>query len=197
MKKITVGLAIFMLLIGYIGWELASTDVAPSSNMWRAREAVQPTQTASEGADITDGDLTAGNKGSIPNAPGVAASASTDHGSQAFQSDAATARAAKLSSSAIKSTGAAIYVFHSKTIVATEKPTESEKSRLQHAIGLATETLRQPIVVLDADALSLSGVPYVLFAKDRFDLTEAIKASYLRLNQTSSTTKVITQSQQQ
>jgi|GEM_PF-2627355 len=197
MKKTIVGLAIFMLLIVYIGWELASTDVAPSSNTWRAREAVQPSLTVSEGADITDGHLTAGNKGSIPNAPVVAAIASADHGSQAFQSDSATAPAAKVSLTAIKSTGAAIYVFHSKTIVATEKPTESEKSRLQHAIALATKTLRQPIVVLDADALSLSGVSYVLFAEDRFDLTEAIKASYLSLNQTSATTKVITQSQQQ
>jgi hypothetical protein len=194
MKKKVFGLAILMLLIGYIGWEMAATDETPSSSSWAADEAAQPTETVLGDSDITDGHLIAQNDALTPAPPGVAAFAPNKRGSEASKSDAYTAPAANAST--LNTTEPGIYVFHGKSIIASEKPSESEKSRLQHSIALATKTLRQPFVVLDADALSLSGAPHVLFAKDQFDLTELIKTSYSNLDDTSSITKEMTQSQQ-
>jgi hypothetical protein len=197
MRKRIIGAAIFILLIGYFGWEMTFTGVAPSTEAKEQREPVQHTQTFSARANITDDQSTAGFGSMIPNAPKVAVLTSDEYDFKAFPSDKTAAPTAKLAPSIVSSSGATIYVFHSKIVVETEEPTESEKSRLHQAIELATEGVRNPIVVLDADAQSLSGTPCVLYAKDRFDLTEAIKTSYLRLDATSSPTKVITQSQQQ
>jgi hypothetical protein len=112
----------------------------------------------------------------------VTASALPEQGSEVFQSGAVLAPAAPVLAPVLNSTGGGIYVFHSKAILATKKPTESEKSSLQQSIALATKGLRQPIVVLDADALSIEGMPFVLFAEARFDLTEVIKRNYSSLN---------------
>jgi hypothetical protein len=68
MKKSVVGVTIFILLIGYMGWELASTDVDPQPSSLRVREAVQPALAASPPSNNSDDHPTVKGDGTCPSA---------------------------------------------------------------------------------------------------------------------------------
>lgn len=96
-------------------------------------------------------------------------------------------QASQKSSGVTASAGAesfGIYVFHSRSILGSEKPTESELTLLKKALSLATAHLSGPVVTLDADGQSLLTAPVVIYTKPQWDITSAVRDQFDRLRNT-------------
>jgi len=185
MKKITIGTAILALLLGIIGWEMAvrSRDALSKRPIVPARSSTPPTSDA-------DGLSSGSTESGISEAP-VALTVTGN--SAAVRLDKEDARppppasALPISGSAAGSPGPesfGIYVFHSRAILGSEKPTDSELLLLKKALVLATAHLARPLVTLDADGQSTLASPIVIYSKPRWDITSAARDQFDRLRMT-------------
>ncbi len=181
MKARIFGLLILMLLIGYVGWESASTHPDSRARSLGGLEIQRTPLLDSRLADGLEHPSTVGARDPGVMMESIAGLASPDVSPDGLLGGAVSKAEALTSATGVNPSGAAIYVFHSKAVVATNMPTEQEMARLRQAVEMATQGLPQPLVVLDADALSLSQTPFVLYAKAPCDLTEMIQHRYAGL----------------
>jgi hypothetical protein len=71
-----------------------------------------------------------------------------------------------------------IHFIRSATILGTSKPTPVQISRLQEAVTLVAEKLNSDGLILDTEGSTSSEIPFVLYARDTFDLTIQTKSIY-------------------
>ena len=63
-------------------------------------------------------------------------------------------------------------------IIDSEKPSDEQIDRLREAVDTIAGALQPGAVIFDADAVSTSKSPVLLFAKDGIDLTTQVKSIY-------------------
>lgn len=71
-----------------------------------------------------------------------------------------------------------LHFIRASTIFGTSEPTKEQIIRLRDAVAVVGEGLRPSAVIFDADGLSTSQAPVILFVRDAFDLTVQVKSIY-------------------
>jgi hypothetical protein len=74
-----------------------------------------------------------------------------------------------------------MHFIRSSAITGSFKHSSIEVERLRRALSILGEGLNPKALIFDADALSLSQAPVILFAREGLDLTEQAKSIYERL----------------
>jgi len=71
-----------------------------------------------------------------------------------------------------------LHFIRASSIVGSTEPSEEQIDRLQQSVAVVAEGLHPGVIVFDADAISTSEAPVLLFARDEFDLTPTVKLVY-------------------
>lgn len=74
-----------------------------------------------------------------------------------------------------------MHYIQSSQITGSSEISIAEVERLRRAVDILGDGLNPRALIFDADALSTSEAPFILFARDGFDLTEQAKSVYERL----------------
>jgi hypothetical protein len=74
-----------------------------------------------------------------------------------------------------------MHYIRSSEIIGSSEITAAEIERLRRATNILGDGLDPHALIFDADALSTSEAPFILYARDGFDLTEQAKLIYDRL----------------
>ena len=78
-----------------------------------------------------------------------------------------------------------IHFVRAAFIVGSTEPSKEQIDRLSKAVNAVAEALRPGAIIFDADGLSKSGAPALLFARDEFDLTDQVKEIYDTMDESS------------
>ena len=90
-----------------------------------------------------------------------------------------------------------VYFIRSSEIIGTGEIAEAEIKRLQGAVGRVSDVLRPRPVVMNADVISTSEVPVLLFARPDLDLTGQVKVVYEAMKREAEDSPVTTDAAQE
>lgn len=71
-----------------------------------------------------------------------------------------------------------VHFIRASSIVGTDEPSEEQIDRLHQAVDIMAGALHPGIIIFDADAISTSDIPVLLFAREQLDLTSHVKPVY-------------------
>lgn len=78
-----------------------------------------------------------------------------------------------------------MHFIRASFIVGSKEPSKEQIDWLHEAVDEVAKALRPGAIIFDADGLSTSQAPFLVFARDEFDLTSQVKSIYDTLEKTS------------